>query len=292
MSQLQSVSPSRAERRIAVQLQMQIEGEDATEGHFCQAVTTIDISRIGARLAPFQRSISLNSLLDVQFGTGKVRCRVVWLGKTPEERGQIGIRCLDESHVPWSHLLAENESTAQERGTMENNFAEEGWPSQERRRAPRYSCNILVNIQREGDSFTISARMIDLSLTGGYLETMSPFPIGTVVKLALETGTVKIPVTAVVRTAHPAMGNGVAFTKIDVEALQLLQKFLVSLGAPSPRTGQANPDPGTQEGDHREPDAAEKVKLDPQIEALVELLEKKSILNRQELLLHLQRKRS
>ena len=216
---------------------------------------------------------------------------MVWLGKALEERGQVGIRCLDENHVPWSHLLCADPVSPQDGKTVDNNSAGETWPEQERRRAPRHTCNILANIRGVGDSFATSARLTDISRNGGYLETMSPIPVGTEIKLTLETGQAKIPLIGIVRTLHPAMGNGVAFTKIEVGALQLLESFLGNLEGPSQRPADPAKALGTH-GDVAGQTGYSTPALDPQIEALVELLEQKSILNRQELLLHLQRKLS
>jgi hypothetical protein len=295
MSQLQAIPSTRGERRVPVQLQIQVEGQNANGTHFSEVAVTVDISRNGARLAPLQAPVPLNALLNAQYGGQKVSCRVVWLGKAPEERGQVGIRCLDENHVPWSHLLSADPVSAsgvpQEGKAVDNNSAGETWPEQERRRAPRHTCNILANIRGVGDSFTTSARLTDISRNGGYLETMSPIPIGTEIKLTLETGEAKIPLIGIVRTLHPAMGNGVAFTKIDVGSLQLLESFLGNLEGPSQRHVEPSKAIGTH-GSVAEQTGDPVPALDAQIEALVELLEQKSILNRQELLLHLQRKSS
>ena len=252
MSQVHATPSTRADRRVPVQLQVQIEGHNANGTPFCEMAMTVDVSRNGARLAPLQATVPLNALLDVQYGAQKVHCRVIWLGKAPEDRGQIGIRCLDENHVPWSQLLSANPisaapEVAQEGKIMENHSAGKAWPSQERRRAPRYSCNIAANIHSVRDSFTTSARLTDISRNGGYLETMSPLPVGMEIKLTLETGRAKIPVIGIVRTQHPAMGNGVAFTKIDVGAMQLLETFLASLEAPSQHSAEAAKGTGIQE---------------------------------------------
>jgi len=284
MPQIQTFTPTRAERRIPLKLRVRVEGDDAKGTHFCHDATTLEISRNGARLASLQPPLPVNSVVDVQYGGVRTRCRVVWLGKTPEERGQIGIRCLDESRVPWSHLLSDANAVATPvQEPAASSPAGDGWPERERRQAPRYSCNILATI-RQGDSFTTSARLTDVSLTGGYLEAMSPLPVGTEVKVVLETGTAKIPLTAVVRTLHPAMGNGVAFTKIDVEALDLLQGFLASLGG-SPAANAAVPAEATRA---TLASCENGPRLDRQIEALVQLLEEKAILKREDLVRLLQ----
>jgi hypothetical protein len=239
-----------------------------------------------------QLPFRINSLLHVQYGAARARCRVVWLGKTTEERGQIGIRCLDEDYVPWSHLVFDSAATApadgQQGKNMGNKTGEQGWPEHERRRVPRYSCDVLAHIRRAGDPFSISTRLIDVGLTGGYLQAMSPLPMGTEVHVILETGRAKISLTAVVRTLHPAMGNGVEFTRVDLEALEQLQNFLTTLGAST--SEQATTAKGTEDSGGACSDGA--LQLDPQVEALVQLLEQKSILKREELLHLLQKSRA
>jgi hypothetical protein len=230
-----------------------------------------------------QLPFRINSLLDVQYGAARTRCRVVWLGKTPEEQGQIGIRCLDEDHVPWSRLITDSADVApvdgQQGKNMGDKTGEQGWPEHERRRVPRYSCNVLAHIRRAGDPFSISTRLIDVGLTGGYLQAMSPLPVGTEIQVILETGRTKIPLTAVVRTLHPAMGNGVEFTKVDVEALDLLQNFLTTLATSTPEQSTT-----AAETENCGACFDGGLQLDPQVDALVQLLEQKSILKREEVL--------
>ena len=87
------------------------------------------------------------------------------------------------------------------------------------------------------------------------------------------------------------MGNGVAFTKIEVKAMQQLESFISGLAAPPPNSApipqrSGSSDPGGL------PPGKRTLTLDPQIEALVELLERKSILNREELVQYLEREYS
>ncbi|MGE0405562.1 MAG: PilZ domain-containing protein [Candidatus Korobacteraceae bacterium] len=294
-------SSTRLDRRIPVQLHLQIEGDDSRGKHFSVPATTIDISRVGARLSPLSQPVLANAIVDVSYEGQRARCRVIWMGNSPEERGQVGIRCMDESRVPWSSLaksrLAKGDAPAAGvsagagRSSPVEPSRREAWTEQERRRAPRYKCDVLARVGQSGHPYATSARVTDISRNGGYMETMSPFPMGARVQITLETPQGNILLSGSIRTFHPAMGNGVAFASMDAETERLLNAFLDTL-EPAPVAyphGIAQPAESLLQTGSEDFEATNIV-LHPQVEALIELLEAKSLLTRGELLEHLRRR--
>jgi len=95
----------------------------------------------------------------------------------------------------------------------------------ERRENPRLKIKVPVELYLEGKDTPYRTATSDLSLHGCYIETIFPFPIGTVLELKLQlTGT--LLVLATVATSDPQVGNGIKFTKMLPEDIDELRAFL------------------------------------------------------------------
>jgi hypothetical protein len=98
-------------------------------------------------------------------------------------------------------------------------------PAPERRENPRLKIKVPVELYLEGKDTPYRTATSDLSLHGCYIETIFPFPIGTVLELKLQlTGT--LLVLATVATSDPQVGNGIKFTKMLPEDIDELRAFL------------------------------------------------------------------
>jgi CheY-like chemotaxis protein/c-di-GMP-binding flagellar brake protein YcgR len=73
------------------------------------------------------------------------------------------------------------------------------------------------------------ARLTDLSLGGCYVETASPLPERTAVRLLLRAGT-ELDLSGAVIVMHPARGMGIAFRHRNSAELAKLDHFIHSLG--------------------------------------------------------------
>jgi hypothetical protein len=65
----------------------------------------------------------------------------------------------------------------------------------------------------------------DLSETGCYIETIFPFPIGTVFEMSLQLDGTLLALGTVV-TSDPQVGNGIRFTKMLPEDQEELRAYL------------------------------------------------------------------
>lgn len=98
-------------------------------------------------------------------------------------------------------------------------------PAPERRENPRFKVKVPVEIYLEGKDTPYRTATSDLSLHGCYIETIFPFPIGTVLELKLQlTGT--LLVLATVATSDPQVGNGIKFMRMLPEDVEELKAFL------------------------------------------------------------------
>ena len=98
-------------------------------------------------------------------------------------------------------------------------------PSPERRENPRFKIKVPVELYLEGKDMPYRTATSDLSLHGCYIETIFPFPVGTVLEIKLQlTGTLLI--AASVATSDPQVGNGIKFTRMLPEDVDELRAFL------------------------------------------------------------------
>jgi c-di-GMP-binding flagellar brake protein YcgR len=96
---------------------------------------------------------------------------------------------------------------------------------QNRRESSRLKIHVPIEIEVEGSSTPIRGATADLSAGGCYVETMFPFPMGTVLDLKLQLENTLL-VAATVVTCDPQVGNGIRFEKMLPEDREELEKYL------------------------------------------------------------------
>jgi len=103
-------------------------------------------------------------------------------------------------------------------------FFSEGQPP-DRRGYRRLKVSVPVELNLEGSETPIRGATSDLSAGGCYIETMFPFPSGTVLDMKLQLENTLL-VAATVVTCDPQVGNGIQFTRMLPEDREELQSFL------------------------------------------------------------------
>jgi c-di-GMP-binding flagellar brake protein YcgR len=98
----------------------------------------------------------------------------------------------------------------------------------ERRKHPRFTARIPVEVHADGNETPIRCATSDISAGGCYIESMYPFPVGTCLELKLQISDTLLILGKVV-TCHPQVGNGIEFIKILPEDRATLSDFLNSV---------------------------------------------------------------
>ena len=94
-----------------------------------------------------------------------------------------------------------------------------------RRGHPRDKARVPVELCVAGSDAPFRCATSDLSLSGCYIETIFPFPIGTNLELKLQLdGTLLVLATVV--TCDHQVGNGIKFTRMLPEDIEELRNFL------------------------------------------------------------------
>jgi PilZ domain len=109
----------------------------------------------------------------------------------------------------------------------------------ERRRHPRYSCDVGVQIREQkatGGGYW--GTLADISMSGCYVYTFSPLSRGTAVLLQIKAGDAVLAVSGNVVTSHPGVGMGVEFTGFpQADGAKHLKDMIASLESQAAKHG-------------------------------------------------------
>jgi PilZ domain len=109
----------------------------------------------------------------------------------------------------------------------------------ERRRNLRFPFTATVEAVETKSGTKIVARTSDLSLGGCYIDTLSPFPIGSEVTIRILRNKETFEAQSKVVYSMIGMGMGLAFTSAQPKQVRLFQRWLLEI------SGQGGPPPET-----------------------------------------------
>lgn len=109
----------------------------------------------------------------------------------------------------------------------------------ERRDSQRVKARVPVELHLEDSDSPIRGATADLSLGGCYIETMFPLPVGTAVDLKLQLEDT-LPVSAMVVTCDPQVGNGIRFDKMLPEDREQLAAYLAAIEEDAAKSKEAS----------------------------------------------------
>lgn len=116
-----------------------------------------------------------------------------------------------------------------------------GVAAKERRRNPRYSVSALAQAVHVQSDTQISGRISDIALGGCYVEVMSPFAVGSDVKITITKDDRSFAAKARVLYSSNGMGMGLEFTQIAPSQRTVLERWIAELSgvvAPEPETAK------------------------------------------------------
>jgi PilZ domain-containing protein len=204
----------RPEERVPVDLDMRVWGMGADGRAFSQHARAHNISARGALLCGIEHDLKIGDTIGVQAGEKKARCKVVWATNTRSvKKIQVGVQLVSKLECPWTALLPRSEGDVP--------IVAPG-----RRRWGRHKITILIALYDERTSVPIRVTATDISGGGCYVETLSPFPIGTGLGAELWIGPEKVMTRALVRTSDPRVGMGIEFVGLKTEDQRRFQAYL------------------------------------------------------------------
>jgi hypothetical protein len=130
-----------------------------------------------------------------------------------------------------------------------------GVAAKERRRDSRYSVSAMAEAVELQSDTRISGRISDIALGGCYLEVMSPFAVGSSVKLRITKDDKLFEAKAKVLYSTGGMGMGLIFTEVEPSQRPLLQRWIAELSgelAPEPKTPKEEQENRSEESSNAE----------------------------------------
>jgi hypothetical protein len=95
-----------------------------------------------------------------------------------------------------------------------------------RRRWNRHKIEIPITLHEERTPIPIRVTATDVSGSGCYVETLSPFPIESRLDAELWIGEERVTTLAMVRTSDPRVGMGVEFVGLKTQDQRRFQEYL------------------------------------------------------------------
>ena len=116
-----------------------------------------------------------------------------------------------------------------------------------RRGGRRFPFTAAADVLDVRSETRVAGRCSDLSLGGCYIDTLSPFAVGSLVRVRIERDLRPFEAEAVVTYAQVPMGMGLAFTEIKPEHQTVLLSWIAELSgenSPDPRAAASGPEAG------------------------------------------------
>ncbi len=223
----------RREERVALSIPVRVWGTDRHGKPFIENTETVDITRLGARIKGLTSVVSAGNIIGIEYKQQKCRFRVIWVGGvgTPHE-GMIGVHSVEPSKFIWGIPIPQQWAPKVAHPCV----PQDGGSG--RRIQPRYACEGSVEVRKDGRTALWGA-LSDISLSGCYIETLTPLPVKTTVELALNIEGLEIVTGAVVRTSHSGVGMGMAFSEMSVADRSRLDDLIAGFSAPQPTAASA-----------------------------------------------------
>ncbi len=192
-------------------LPIRIWGTDADSKPFSQLAHTLDLTSSGARVGGMRVLLNTRDVVWVQCRHRKSQFRIVWTGRPGGSRDhQVGIESVEHGRNIWG-LELEDETGSDPYEVPETAGENKG---KEHRRHIRYPIAGRVDVRNPyASSGGFSAQLSDISMGGCYVQTGTPWPIASPVRLDMHIGKNDAVMRGIVRTYHPDVGMGIEFTE-------------------------------------------------------------------------------
>jgi hypothetical protein len=101
------------------------------------------------------------------------------------------------------------------------------------RRTPqaRYSFRCEAEFRPNSQAAPFQGFISDISLSGCYLETLTPEPAGAHLEITFEFQGSQLKIPGIVRSVHPTMGMGIEFGEVSSDVEQTLAGIVKSQAA-------------------------------------------------------------
>ena len=201
-------------------IRVKVYGMDTEGRPFFESATVLRPTLQTALLEGMKHRLKSGEVLGVQYNGRKARALVISGCEAEQLKNQMGIQLLTPESCPWPEHAA---PAAQRKDGL----------GRERRKHVRHKLNVALDLEELASRVKMQAQCTDISLSGCYVHTMLPLPVGTTLTAGVWLGNERIAVTALVRTCDGQVGMGIEFMNLTAEQESRLQQFLQSATSPS-----------------------------------------------------------
>ncbi|MGH9716945.1 MAG: PilZ domain-containing protein [Candidatus Acidiferrales bacterium] len=227
----------RSEQRIVIAFPVVVRGTDSRGSPFAVTTETHDISCTGASLKGLQGVAEPGKKIEIECQNQKAWFRVQWASTANRRREwRVGVRCLEPGKYIWGVAPKEWQPDTFDSAAPKQQFSVPGSvtatpaalnPPRERRRFARHQCRVEAQITAQGayGEVLVKGKITDISLSGCYVEMLSPLPGETSVELTFTAGHTPLRLCGNVCSSQEGFGMGIAFTGMTPDDFEALRQF-------------------------------------------------------------------
>jgi hypothetical protein len=186
----------------------------------------------------------------------------------------------DSNASQWTSVnrrvcIVKVEDSSNQRVARSKSGGRQGIENADRRGHPRYPVSASAEVLEPRTHTRITGRATDLGLGGCYVDTLSPFPVGTSVHMRMFTERHSFQTQATVSYALTSMGMGLAFIKIAPDQAAVMREWVAEL------SGEVTPGVDFDSDRHfpQEKPAGKTSNLRDIVHEMVGLLERKQVIS-------------
>ena len=226
MSKRVSEENRRRNPRARISLPIRVRSADFVDDHVDEVRATINVSRGGLYFISQHNSYhrGMRVLLTIPFRDFVADAR-------PEERGEV-VRVdhfRDGRAGVAVRLLKSAESSAVHKVHPSRAEETKGTPIPEHRLALRLPFLTEAEVMETPAGTWLKTRLSDLSLSGCYVDTLHPLPVGARIRLRVVRNKIILEALATVIYSAARLGMGVSFTELSPEQKSILENWLAAI---------------------------------------------------------------
>jgi len=212
--------------RARISLPIRVRSADFVDDQVDEVRASINVSRSGLYFSSQRGSYhrGMNVLLTIPF-----RDFVADAG--PEERGEVvRVEHLKDGRTGVAvRLLKSTEGRAAHKVHPFRAEETKKSPIPEHRLAPRLPFFTEAEVMEPTAGTWLMTRLSDLSLSGCYVETLHPLPVGARIRLRVARNKIILETLATVVYSEARLGMGVSFTQLSSEQKSILENWLADI---------------------------------------------------------------
>src|SRR6266403_1739599 len=212
--------------RARISLPIRVRSADFVDDQVDEVQATINVSRGGLYFMSQRNSYhrGMKVLLTIPF-----RNFVADAG--PQERGEVvRVEYFKDGRAGVAlRLLKSTESRAVHTVYLSRAEETKKSPITEHRLAPRLSFLREAEVMEPPAGTWLKTRLSDLSLSGCYVDTLHPLPVGARIRLRVARNKIILEALATVVYSEARLGMGVSFTQLSSEQKSILENWLADI---------------------------------------------------------------